>query len=269
MKPYLRVVQVSDCHLFKNPNTSLLGVNTDTSLQAVLQHIQANKKGVDLLLLTGDISQDGSRESYERIATYILELALPVAWVAGNHDDEKLLNAVFSASGLVKQSQIKLDAWQLILLSSVQPAAVAGFFSPETLNLLEKALAQHPQSYQAIVFHHQPLLASAKWMQRLGLINSEAFWDIIAKHHTQYPHTVKSVIFGHVHQIIETEISGVACYSAPSTCFQFKPDSVNFQLDNLPQGYRWYHCYPSGKIETGVIRLLQYVGEFWADAKGY
>lgn len=269
MKPYLRVIQVSDCHLFRNPEASLLGVNTEASLQAVLQHIQANEKGVDLLLLTGDLSQDRSCESYERMATYAAELALPTAWVAGNHDDGPLLDEVFCEAGLTKQSQVMLGAWQFILLCSAQPHEVAGFLSAETLKLLDTSLSQHPQCYQSIVFHHQPLLVNTQWMQHLGLLNREAFWEVLNRHHAHYPNTIKAVIFGHVHQALHVELQGVSCYSAPATCFQFKTGSDEFQLDDLPQGYRWYHFYPSGKIETGVIRLPQYVGEFLVDAKGY
>ena len=53
------LVQLTDCHLFGEAETSMLGVNTDASLRAVLGQIEADHKRPDLVLATGDLSQDG------------------------------------------------------------------------------------------------------------------------------------------------------------------------------------------------------------------
>ncbi|MFP3700239.1 phosphodiesterase, partial [Burkholderia sp. SIMBA_013] len=50
------LVQLTDCHLFGEPDTVMLGVNTDASLRAVLRQIEADGKHPDLLLATGDLS---------------------------------------------------------------------------------------------------------------------------------------------------------------------------------------------------------------------
>ena len=62
------LVQLTDCHLFGEPETVMLGVNTDASLRAVLRQIDADGKHPDLLLATGDLSQDGEPAAYRRLA---------------------------------------------------------------------------------------------------------------------------------------------------------------------------------------------------------
>ena len=60
---------------------------------------------------------------------------------------------------------------------------------------------------------------------------------------------------GHIHQSHEADWDGIPVYSTPSTCFQFKPKSVDFALDDLPPAYRWIDLYSDGKIDTGVKYL--------------
>ena len=52
----LRVVQVSDCHLFASTEGKLLGLNTQFSLDRVLELVRAEQTHMDLILATGDLS---------------------------------------------------------------------------------------------------------------------------------------------------------------------------------------------------------------------
>ena len=49
-------IQISDCHLFKDDSTILLGLNTHTSFTQVLADIK--KQTADFILATGDLTQD-------------------------------------------------------------------------------------------------------------------------------------------------------------------------------------------------------------------
>ena len=56
----LRVVQVSDSHLFASTEGQLLGLNTENSLRLVLEKVQREQSRIDVILATGDIAQDAS-----------------------------------------------------------------------------------------------------------------------------------------------------------------------------------------------------------------
>ena len=51
------LVQLTDMHLFDEPHTAMLGVDTEASLQAVLRQVGDDGLNPDALLATGDLSQ--------------------------------------------------------------------------------------------------------------------------------------------------------------------------------------------------------------------
>ncbi len=55
-----RLIQISDIHLLADQQGELLGVKTEDSFQAVVHLLKQEKNNIDLILLSGDLSQDGS-----------------------------------------------------------------------------------------------------------------------------------------------------------------------------------------------------------------
>ncbi len=67
LKSPLLVAQITDTHLFAKDEQQMLGVRTHDSLQAVVAHLSLLRPLPNILLLTGDISQDETKESYQRL----------------------------------------------------------------------------------------------------------------------------------------------------------------------------------------------------------
>ncbi len=260
----LRIVQISDIHLFGNKEKTLLGVKTEESFQAVVKLLLADAMSPDLILLTGDLAQDGSEAAYLRIADALRMVQVPIYYVPGNHDDSQVMKQVYLRENISVLKHIVLDRWHFILLDSQKPGAVEGYLSRTELNFLQNALQMYPDRHAVIVFHHPPVLVGSAWLDRIGLTNSHELQKILALHSG-----VNMVLFGHVHQRYENEMNGVKYYSTPSTCFQFKKDSDDFALDRVTPAYRWIELYSNGESKTGVNRLAEYVGVFEKNAKGY
>jgi Icc protein len=262
LKP-VRIIQISDMHV-QADNKPLLGVNTTESLQAIIDYIKAEAREPDLMLLTGDMSQDESKASYIKIASLVKVLAVPAYYVPGNHDDSLVMATVYPRDTMVEHKQIVLEKWQLILLDTHKPAMVEGYLAASELDYLEQCLKAYPEHYAIVVCHHHPVSVGSVWMDKIGIQDPDQLWQVLAA----YPQ-VKSILFGHVHHEYEGEKQGIRYLSAPSTCFQFKPQSAEFGLDNLPQGYRWLELYADGQLESGVTRLPEYVGRFEEQVEGY
>lgn len=260
----LRIIQISDTHLYGDINKSLLDVPSQQSFADVIQLIQKEAGPIDFILHSGDLSQDGSEASYIRIADMLKVFNVPVYCVPGNHDNAKAMRALYPRETMCNHKHIVLKDWHLILLNSQIPGSVEGHLDGAELNYLQHCLQAYPEHQAIIVFHHQPVPVGSLWLDKLGLKNADEFWEIIS----HYP-KVNTVLFGHVHQEFEKIVNGVYCCSAPATCFQFMRNQDTFGLENLPQGYRWIKLFSNGKIESGVKRLAHYVGEFDARAKGY
>jgi Icc protein len=264
VKP-LRIVQISDIHLLADTQGELLGVKTQESFQAVLDLVRHHSLSeTDIIILTGDITQDYSETAYARVATLLEPLGVPVYWVPGNHDDTHVMERVYPMAMVKNHKHILHENWQIILLNSQKRGAVEGYLDESQLNYLRECLQTHPNHHAAIMFHHQPAPVGCQWLDNLWLTNANEFWAITAAFNT-----VKAVFFGHVHQVSEQAINGVPIFSAPSTCIQFMRQQDQFGLEKLPPGYREINLLEDGRIETTVYRAANYVGHFDPTAKGY
>ena len=63
----LSLVQITDCHLLADAAAWLNGVDTAATLDATIDHILSNGLKPDAVLATGDLSQDGTAASYNRM----------------------------------------------------------------------------------------------------------------------------------------------------------------------------------------------------------
>jgi len=245
----IRIVQLTDCHLGEDDSATLLDMNTDNSLDHVLDMLADRSDEFDLILVTGDIALHGAREAYSRFQTKLSRFEQPTIWVGGNHDNIQYMREVVGFGTEMSRS-VSIGDWQLITLDSVDPGAVGGCLSESELRFLRHCLEQDPDRPALIGLHHHPLPIGCDWLDEQQISNSEQFLSIVRSHQN-----VKAVCWGHVHQDWDTTAAGVRYLSAPSTCVQFAPNSLDFKLDALQPGVRWLELHGDGRVETDVWRL--------------
>lgn len=260
----VRILQISDPHLMAKTSGELLGVNTQESLEAVLNMIQSDHIPFDIILLTGDLSQDYSEPAYRRLAKMMDVFHVPVYCIPGNHDDVGLMMSVYPLGPISMQRHVVLKSWQIIMLNSQKPGKVQGRLDQSQLAFLSQCLETHPEHDAMVVFHHHITPIGSAWLDQLGVENPDDFWAVAKR----FP-KLKLVVTGHVHQASEHIVHGIPCYTVPSTCVQFKRNQDHFGLEKLPPGCRLISLHPTGFFETEVLRLKSYVGRFDENAKGY
>ena len=114
MSETIRIVQITDCHVSAGPGILYRGQDPVKNLQAVLDHVVGIEP--DLLLATGDLSEDGSAESYEILAGMLAQPGVPVLALPGNHDEPALLKQHFSGRPVDSVSVTNHGEWQIVLL---------------------------------------------------------------------------------------------------------------------------------------------------------
>src|SRR5688572_11683620 len=87
----VRVVQVTDTHLGAVAHEPVGGADPDERLAGLVRRVGGLDPPADLVLLTGDCSNDGSTDSYRRLHEALADLGTPIVAVAGNHDDPERL----------------------------------------------------------------------------------------------------------------------------------------------------------------------------------
>ncbi|WP_032633303.1 3',5'-cyclic-AMP phosphodiesterase [Pseudomonas syringae] len=257
------LVQLSDSHLFAEADGALLGMSTRDSLEKVVERVLAEQPQIDLVVASGDISQDGSVESYEAFRGISAQIAAPARWFAGNHDELPQMEHVAQSDGLL-DPVVDIGQWRVTLLDSAVPGSVPGFLADGQLQLLERSLSEAPDRHHLVCLHHHPVAIGCEWMAPIGLRNADALFAVL----DQFAQ-VKAVLWGHVHQEFDQVRNGVRLLASPSTCIQFAPGSVDFKVDTLAPGYRWLRLHDDGRLETGVSRVVGMVFEADYGGTGY
>lgn len=260
----IKIIQISDCHLRAEAQGALLGMKTLESLDAVLELLEREKESPDLVLLTGDLAQDGSQGAYQALRERMdRRFRCPVIWFMGNHDNAAAMQAVAQGTDCLRKS-LTLGGWHIICLDSSVPGKVHGKLEDAELAFLEAELQANPDKHIMVVFHHHPVAIGSAWMDTIGLRNGPAFLSVIERFNS-----VRLILWGHIHQAFDSAYKGVRLLASPSTCVQFKPLSHAFALDEVAPGYRRIVLQSDGSLETEVLRVDHIEFEVDLDSKGY
>ena len=246
MSTSTRIVQISDCHLPANPEQTYRGINPRHHLEALIPKVKALKP--DLLLATGDLSEDGSRASYQVLQEIFMPLGIPVLALPGNHDDPQLLADAFPGSPVDSIEASGHGPWQIIRLNSCLPGKPEGQLGENVLGELEAFLANHEQCPCLIALHHQPITVSSPWIDKYKLMEADNFLQLI-DHHPN----VKAIAWGHVHQVFEADRHGIAMLGSPSSAINGLPGTQKFTPDLLGPACRWLSLKTDGVLLSGIV----------------
>jgi len=246
----VRLVQITDCHIFATEEECLQGCNTRQSFAAVSNAAIENSAQLDLLLATGDLSQDGTGASYDYLAQKFDDIGVPSFWLPGNHDDIDAIRGHFKGKWIHASKHVLIGGWQIVLLNSTIKGQVYGRVATTQLEFLSRALNAYPDRHALVCLHHQALNCGSKWLDLKGLKDSAQLRARLALHDN-----IRAVLWGHVHQESDQIIDDILWMSTPSSCVQFKPGSEEFALSSEAPGYRHLSLYADGKIESAVYRV--------------
>ncbi len=267
-KKSIKIIQITDLHLPEHDGDTLAGANTLNTFLYTLERIKKESLPADLIIASGDIVQNAtSSHGYESFRNIIEPLGIKTLVIPGNHDNANILKNTFK-KGIVSYCQhYIMENWLFIMLDSSIPHAVNGHLKPEELDEVDRLLTKYPNHHALIAMHHQPMPIGCRWLDICSngaIDNGDALFDIVEKHAN-----AKIVTWGHVHQDFISSRNNVHLLGTPSTCIQFKPRQVDFCLDRVPPGYRWFELEENGSITTGVIRTDELPAEIDFDTNGY
>lgn len=248
----MRILHFTDLHLLEDLKAVINGVRPYVMLETVLAKAlsDAQKKQPQLVLITGDVSQDYSLKSYKITAKLFKKFNCALGVTAGNHDYLGTLNKAFMHKDEECAKFFRLKNWRIILLNSHWDDNVAGLLADSELEFLEKKLADSNSHPVMVFLHHQVVPVGSAWLDSIGLANKVEFLKIV----TKYP-SIKAVVSGHVHQTTTCRRHGVQFISSPATSWQFAVMSSVFKLDTLMPGYRWFDLNDNGTFKTGIARI--------------
>lgn len=244
----MRVLHLTDPHLFADRNGELRGTNTFDTFNAVLEHVRAGGWNADLVACTGDIFQDDSSAAYENFRALLEPLALPVHCVPGNHDVRSLMQAALDRPPFTYCEAVSLGDWLLVGIDSCVGDSAGGHVSAAELDRLDAAIAASDAAHVLVCLHHPPADVGSKWLDSVGLDNGDEFLARV-----NASGRVRLALFGHVHQEYDRLHGGVRVIGTPSTCRQFKRLSDEFALDQRSPAYRRITLHADGSFDNELI----------------
>jgi 3',5'-cyclic-AMP phosphodiesterase len=244
--PFL-LLQISDTHLGADWD----GPDPDGCLLRVVEAIRALPQRPDALVVSGDLTQNGTPAEYGRVRELLAPLELEPHVLPGNHDLRGPLREAFGLPGAGEEPvshAADLGPLRLVCLDSTIPGAEGGALDEGRIEWLDAVLGEEREKPTVIAMHHPPLVTEIPTFERIGLDpeGRAALAEVLVRHRQ-----VLRVIAGHVHGTIVAELAGRAVLTVPSTYMQtaldFTAPKLTMRAD--PPGFA-IHAFRDGTLAS-------------------
>jgi Icc protein len=247
-EPFL-LLQISDTHLGADWD----GPDPDECLLRAVEAILALPQRPDALLVSGDLTQNGTPEEYARVRELLAPLDLEPHVLPGNHDLRGPMREAFGLPGEGEEPAshvIEFGPLRLVCLDSTIPGAEGGALDEGRIKWLEDALDVGRETPTVIAMHHPPLTTEIPTFERIGLAPEAraALAEVLVRHRQ-----VMRVVAGHVHRTIVAELAGRAVLTVPSTYMQAALDfaAPKLTMRDDPPGFA-IHAFRDGALASHV-----------------
>jgi Icc protein len=180
----------------------------------------------DVIFMLGDLSQDGSVESYLKLKEMIAPFKCNILYIPGNHDN--LDNITSLNSNTIKQvDYFDISSNRFIFLNSHLKNSDSGFLSQDEIN---KINSLHDIKYRNHLVIHHHFIPLGAIIDDYMLINSNIILELLNTLN------IFSVFTGHIHNNLTVKYKKTKIYHCPSTCVQF---NLSMELKTTSKiGYR-------------------------------
>ena len=208
----MRILHLSDFHLGQVEGPNADGIDPRESLRRMLADC-AHIEGIDLVVISGDIADDGAPASYEAAAGMVAAFArsrgAPQIYCVGNHDHRPAFAEVLGSGHvavdgrdggtLVDSAELERAAvsdaagHRVVTLDALVPGKGYGWLSDTQLDWLADVLATPAERGTTLVLHYPPIALDLPVERALMLQNAAALRSAIERS------DVRMVLCGHFH----------------------------------------------------------------------
>jgi 3',5'-cyclic AMP phosphodiesterase CpdA len=231
----LRFVHISDTHISHDPAyISGQRQHPTPAARALVEQVNAVPFTPDFVLHTGDVAYDPQEPAYALARDILGGIRWPVYYLAGNHDDARMLQRVFLARDTVQPEwyyTFECGGVQIVCLDSTGPAPEpSGTVSEAQLNWLRAITEADDPRPLVVAVHHNTLQTGVPWLDTfMRMANGDALHAALLPARDR----LRGVFYGHIHQNNQTTRDGILYSSVLSSWYQIQswPEQTDTVLE--------------------------------------
>jgi 3',5'-cyclic AMP phosphodiesterase CpdA len=223
------IAQITDIHIgFDSGNPDEYN---QLRLDMVMERLATGPNAPDLMLATGDLTDQGDEQSYARLRDVFASYPWPVLPCMGNHDVREAFAQVFpdfaDRSGFIQYDRLFAE-FRLIVIDTLEEGRHGGAFCEVRAAWLKSRLAEQRHLPTYIVMHHPPFDSGLDWMTTDPAEPWVArFGDAIAD-----APQLRGLICGHLHRSMSVQWNGLTATVCSSTAPQVALDLRPIDADH-------------------------------------
>ncbi|WP_299380570.1 phosphodiesterase [uncultured Kiloniella sp.] len=256
------IAQITDFHIGRIIETDTGPIDLMDRLKETVKHLSKLTPQPDLVVVTGDISNHGNIEDYERAKKLLDTMGLPYFVIPGNHDSRESLRRLFQSDRYLPSQDTFLHytveqyPLRLLMLDSLEVGAHHGMICDERLHWLNDKLSADPKRPTLIFMHHPPADLHLPYQDSMRCFNGKKLAQIIANHDQ-----VLGVACGHTHRDSVANWAKTVLFVTPSATFSYglEMQPVNDITPRFePACIRLFYW----SNDTGLVSHLSFVGTY-------
>lgn len=209
------IAQLTDVHIGFDPDARPEELNR-IRFRAVLERLERAPHKLDFMVLSGDLTDHGDRDSFAKIAAVLGEMPCPLLPLVGNHDDREELRRAFPDTPCEDEFVhyvVERDGLRIICLDTFEEGRHGGAFCIRRRDWLKAQLAAGGDTPSVIFMHHPPIVSGIDWMDPAPDEQWIAhFADAVEGHQ----HAIRAIHCGHLHRRVAARFRGIPLGITPS-----------------------------------------------------
>ncbi len=214
-----QIIWLSDLHYDDAP---VVGHDPVARVEAAIEYVNTHYGDADLCMISGDLVETATAQSYAAVIRRLNRLAMPWMAVPGNHDRRALFLDHVPQHGSVMpgfaQCVVDLPGLRVIGLDTLVEGKDHGWLCEVRLDWLSTQLQAGDDTPVIVFLHHPPVDLGLPMLDPDRLHNGEALLTLLAR----FP-SVRQLCFGHVHRPVAGSIRGLAYTGLRSALYQAPP----------------------------------------------
>lgn len=259
------IAQLSDLHV--RPGDQLYGgaVNSNAQLSVAVDHLHSLDRRPDLVIVSGDLVDEGRPEEYVEAAKALGRLAIPFLIAPGNHDDRANLRRAFRSHDYLPAAGpmnycIDDHDLRIVVLDTCKAGSHHGELEESTLSWLELTLLTNREKPTLVVMHHPPFTCGIPYLDRYRLLDFGKLANLLVGFDN-----IEAVLCGHVHRTMVRRWAGTVVITCPSTTTEIAlqmAQNAQPQSYSGPSSYLLHQWSRSERLVTHLVHTNHDAGPY-------